>query len=159
MDLDFSRAELLTRLFAHGLRRTRGALVLAGVDISFRREIRPLQAYDTRSCVLAWDRKWIYVLSYHVKPGAVVEELEGDWVAALFGQDGLAQSVPGLVYTVAVSKYVAKAGRRTIQPVDLLEAGGLLKSGCAEPTGKQQVDVMHERCKRGLELLKSRLNE
>ncbi|RYP42070.1 hypothetical protein DL767_000582 [Monosporascus sp. MG133] len=130
IDLDISRAELLTRLFAHALRRTRAGLVLAGVDISFRREIRPLQAYETHSRVLAWDNKWIYVLSYHTKPGIVVDGDAGEdnlgWLEALLGKAESVQTqssrTTGLVFTVSVSKYVAKAGRRTISPRDLLRA-------------------------------------
>ncbi|KAH9987269.1 hypothetical protein F4779DRAFT_611479 [Xylariaceae sp. FL0662B] len=156
MDLDVSRAELLTRRFAHALRRTRGALVLAGVDISFRREIRPLQAYDTRSCVLAWNKKWIYVLSYHVKPGAVMEDCSDDLVAALFDEGEHAQRMKKLVFAVAISKYVAKSGRRTIPPVDLLEAGDYVRT--PESTGKERIDIIGAKCVKRLELLRGKLN-
>lgn len=170
VDLDVSRAELLTRRFARALRRRRGALVLGGVDISFRREIRPLQAYETRSSVLAWDKKWFYVLSYLVKPGAEVEKsCDGgggvgggtgtsgdpgwDWVEALLGMGEHAQSsVKSQVFAVAISKYVAKAGRRTIPPADLLEAGGYLGPGGEE----ERVKSIEAKRIKGLKILQSK---
>ncbi|KUI71284.1 hypothetical protein VM1G_07085 [Cytospora mali] len=153
LDLDVSRAELLTRRFAHALRRTRGALILAGVNISFRREIKPLQAYETRSCVLAWDQKWIYVLSCHIKPGAaaMLEAGSDDWVGALMGNSESPHTWKSQVFAVAVSKYVAKAGRRTIPPSDLLEAGGYLGSG--GPADKERLDRVEARRLKGLDLV------
>jgi hypothetical protein len=149
IDLDICRAELLTRLLSHGLRRTGARLVLAGIDISFRREIRPLQAYETHSRILAWDNKWIYVLSYHTKPGIVVDKDAGEdslgWLEVLLGK---AESVKtqskttGLVFTVSVSKYVAKAGRRTVPPHELLKAGGLLHSTESEARRANSLDIL-----------------
>ncbi|KAG6358657.1 hypothetical protein INS49_012175 [Diaporthe citri] len=155
LDLDVSRAALLTLRFAHALRQIRGgaALVLAGVDISFRREIKPLQAYETRSCILAWDHKWIYVLSYHVKPGTPAE-VEDGCLEALVGRGEYPESWKGRVFAVAVSKYVAKSGRRTIAPGNLLEAGGYTGSAVG-PEDKERLDNIEARRIKGIEMLAS----
>lgn len=150
LDLDVSRAELLTQLFSHGLQRTRTNLVLGGVDISFRRAIMPLQAYDTRTCVLTWDEKWIYLLSYHVRPGAVVEDGER-WAEALLGSGALAESKRNLVFAVSISKYVAKAGRRTVPPAELIKAGGFL-----DATDSEWVETVEARRIHGLGLLQGK---
>ncbi|ORY69070.1 uncharacterized protein BCR38DRAFT_508541 [Pseudomassariella vexata] len=145
--ISVSRMELLTRLFTYALRQTRSYLVLAGVDISFRREIRPFQAYDTRSCILTWDNKWIYVLSYHIQAGAVVEDGDG-WIATLFGKGEQAESKKGLIFTVAISKFVAKAGRRTVSPGKLLELGGFVNA-----TASAEKEWMEVRRAHGWDLL------
>lgn len=150
IDLDISRAELLARLLAHALRQTRSRLALAGIDISFRREIRPLQAYKTHSRILTWDKKWIYVLSYHTEPDFVLDEDADDdslgWLETLLGkiEPVKTQSTrkPGLVFTVSVSKYVAKAGRRTVPPLDLFKAGGFLPSTESEARRVNSLNIM-----------------
>ncbi|KAL2751978.1 hypothetical protein ACRALDRAFT_213467 [Sodiomyces alcalophilus JCM 7366] len=142
-DLDTNCAALLSRLLARPLRRAHAGLVLGGVDVCFRREIRPFQTYETHSRVLAWDRKWIYVLSYHARPGVVVGEGDDDlgWLEAMLGKVSTKPQGPrisGAVFTVSISKYVAKAGRRTVSPGDLFEASGLLGSEDSE-IRRQQV--------------------
>lgn len=151
MDLDVSRVDLLSRVFTRPLREVRNSrMILAGVDISFRREIKPFQLYETRSCLLAWDEKWIYILSYHIDVSAAVDESE-DFLRGLFEkrkQEG--PSVlkrPPRVFTVAVSKYVAKAGKRTLPPGDLFNGGGLF-------TSTVDIDWVERRRAVGLDLLR-----
>lgn len=142
VDIDVSRAELLSRLFAHALRRIpRSGIVLGGVDILFRRELRPLEAFDVRSCILTWDRKWIYVLSYHIRPGVVIEG-DDDWLSEVFGKGDQARGKKGFIFAVAISKYVAKSGGRTVPPADILEASGY-----------ELADAVEARRIHGLELL------
>lgn len=133
LDLDVSRADLLSRVFTRPLRKVRNSrMILAGVDISFRREIKPLQQYKTCSCLLTWDEKWIYILSCHTDPSVEVDE-SGEFLKGLFErrkQEGLplATRTPSQIFTVAVSKYVAKAGKRTLPPGEIFKIGSLLTS-------------------------------
>lgn len=46
-------------------------IMLGAVECSFKREILPYEAYEMWSRVLAWDRKWLYVVTHFVKKGAV----------------------------------------------------------------------------------------
>ncbi|GKT97216.1 hypothetical protein Ct61P_15066 [Colletotrichum tofieldiae] len=136
-NLDTNCAALLSRLQARPLRRASAGLILGGVNVSFHREIHPFQAYETHSRVLTWDRKWIYVLSYHTRPGVAVGEGDDlEWLKAMRGKvDSTKPLRPGIsssIFTVFISKYAAKAGRRTVSPGDLLETSGLLGSKDSE---------------------------
>ncbi|GAP84599.2 putative capsule polysaccharide biosynthesis protein [Rosellinia necatrix] len=136
-DLDVSRTHLVGHLLARGCRAlhanaatglvrdprdparspARGAfgVVLGGVQCSFRRELRPYQRYDMWSRVLGWDRKWLYVVTHFVEPGAAVARRPaggGGW--------------EDKVYASAVSKYVFKLGRLTVHPAVLIGASDML---------------------------------
>ncbi|GJC94726.1 hypothetical protein ColKHC_03552 [Colletotrichum higginsianum] len=66
-DLDTNCAALLSRLLARPLRRAGAGLVLGGVDVFFHREIRPFQAYETHSRVLAWNSpgsRWVKEMAW-----------------------------------------------------------------------------------------------
>lgn len=74
-DLDVNRTQLLARLFRpvlsashyHRSKRARHLnIALGSTGIGFRRQIRPLQECAIWSRVLAWDKKWIYVVSYFI---------------------------------------------------------------------------------------------
>ena len=46
-------------------------VMLGGVHCSFRREVGIYQPYEIWTRVLAWDRKWLFVVSHFVEKGAV----------------------------------------------------------------------------------------
>jgi len=46
-------------------------IALGGVSCHFKREIKPYERYDIWTRVLAWDRKWIYLVSHFVAAGTV----------------------------------------------------------------------------------------
>ncbi|KAJ5618484.1 hypothetical protein N7528_006595 [Penicillium herquei] len=129
-DIDLSRIELLAILFkdaitplspraslapdnAYSRRNRRRPLIaaLGGVNCVFRREIKPYQRYELVSRVLAWDDKWIYIVSYFLKPSRSKQE---------------AEITDDRILASAVSKYVFKQGRQTVQPAEVLTNLGLL---------------------------------
>jgi hypothetical protein len=145
-DLDVHRIHLLTRLFkgagdlslrparpnvAREDRPKKMRVLLGGTCCSFRREIKPYAAYEIHSRVLAWDEKWLYVVSYFVKPASAAkmaslrkkkkEEKTGD-------KGEMADLAKGMVYTSAITKFVFKEGRKTVRPADALEELGLLSA-------------------------------
>jgi hypothetical protein len=82
-------------------------VALAGVTALFRREIKPFARYMVSSRVLAWDRKWLFVVSH--------------FVGAEKGPDG-----KRALYASALSKYVFKSKRLTVSPEVVLVESGLL---------------------------------
>jgi hypothetical protein len=81
-------------------------IALGGVYCSFKREIKPYERYEMRSELVAWDEKWLYIVSYFLKP----DKSKGTQVVAAVG----------------VSKYCVKKGRWTVPVERLLRAGGYL---------------------------------
>ena len=134
-DLDVTRIHLLARLFRKGITQLRKTpqmvvgpdgvpakggklmVVLGGTHCSFRREIKPFQAYEMWSRVLAWDQKWIYVATHFVKPGSAKPTST---------PDPKNPTAPDRVLASAVSKYVIKLGRLTVHPEALLHLSDLL---------------------------------
>ncbi|KAJ9602222.1 hypothetical protein H2200_013342 [Cladophialophora chaetospira] len=103
-DLDESRTAVVTKLLVPGFRqgninlereghRGRLSVMLGSVHTSFHREIRPYELYEVRSRVLGWDKKWVVIGSFFVRPG---------------NKETLLAS--------ALSKYVIKKGRFTVPP-------------------------------------------
>lgn len=155
-DLDVARSHLVTHLLGPGMPRisdnvktklvldkdgvaVRGGfgIGLGAVFCSFRKEIGPYQGYETWSRILAWDRKWLYIVTHFVVKGKVKPTA---W-------DGLSKGpvrqrkvkVGGAeekavdeedwskyVIATAVSKYVFKLGRFTVHPAIVIEESGLL---------------------------------
>ncbi|KAF4547682.1 Thioesterase-like protein 2 [Elsinoe fawcettii] len=144
-DLDVSRSHLVSHITARGIkllnRNARTKLVmdptsptepakgrfgvfLGAVQCTFHREIGPFQRYEMWSRVLAWDRKWLYMVTHFVEKGASIagkkvvfetqdkDEADGKKVAKVYG--------------TAISRYVFKMGRLTVHPAVLLDASGLL---------------------------------
>ena len=89
---------------------------LGGVSCTFRREVRPYARLEIWTRVLAWDDKWIYLISHFVRPSSSSkpskERSEGE--------------VDPAVYATCVSKYVLKQGRKTVAPQQFLETCGFL---------------------------------
>ena len=121
-DLDHSRTALVTKLLVSSLRQGsmnlekeghKGPLniMLGSVHTSFHREIKPYQLYEIRSRLLGWDKKWIIIGSWFVKPGK---------------KETLLAS--------AISKYVVKKGKFTVSPERCLTTAGWLPP---RPEGKE----------------------
>lgn len=143
-DLDISRIELLVTLFKDAItplsartslasespysrRNRRRPLIaaLGGVTCLFRREIKPYQKYELVSRVLAWDEKWLFIVSYFLKPSSRnATEISEDRILAS-----------------AISRYVFKKGRQTVQPLDILRDSGLVPSEIADNYDAVVADV------------------
>lgn len=112
LDLDIARTKLLTRLFqtfwwwsydnGHEKSKKKHSLAnipyvpVAIVQCQFKRELKPFQKFKISSRVLAWDRKWLFVMSKFMT--------DDNKVAA-----------------IAITKYVFKVGRLTIAPEEYLK--------------------------------------
>jgi len=81
-DLDVSRTHLVSLICSPGLagHRKRIAageetdrlnIVLGGVACFSQRDIKPYEQYEMCTRVLSLDQKWVYVVTYYVKKGAV----------------------------------------------------------------------------------------
>jgi Thioesterase-like superfamily len=121
-DMDVSRTKLITRLFSPGFRRLRLELeghghkgrmgvLLGGVHVSFRREVGIYERVKIRSRVLAWDEKWVVIISYFVRNGRNGDNVGGK-------SEGIC--------AVGISKYVLKKGRFTVKPERIFTASGWL---------------------------------
>jgi hypothetical protein len=146
-DLDVARANLMGNIIQTGVQRlnkgdeeglpkeviaTKGtySIALGGVSCFFQRQIEPLQQFEIYTRVLAWDRKWIYLVSHVVKKGAIKPESYAlqPWkkgkrrAAETTGEDDLTKHI----FATSVARYVFKKGRLTINPEIILERSHLL---------------------------------
>ncbi|KAL4964541.1 uncharacterized protein BDV14DRAFT_190202 [Aspergillus stella-maris] len=129
-DLDVSRTALVTRLYSPGVGMLSKELdaefaenakkegkpappkkamyiALGSVFCSFKREIKPYTKYEVESRVLGWDAKWMYILSFFLKPASK-------------------KGGKRTLYATAISKYVVKKNRLTISPERVLTKSGFL---------------------------------
>lgn len=122
-DLDEARTALVTKLLLPALgsgdqtlkklgHTGRVSVILGAVHCSFHREIRPYERYECRSRVLAWDRKWLVIGTWLLRPGRKGKRGE------VQGQE--------VVLASALSKYVVKKGRFTVKPEHCLRVAGWL---------------------------------
>lgn len=132
-DLDINRAQLLVALFGglpkwkspeNGAKEKSLRAALGGTSCVFKREIKPLQQYEVWSRVLAWDEKWLYIVSYFVKKGAGKALERGNAPASGEGPD-----INSVILASSVTRYVFKDGRITVPPRDVLVKAGLHPSG------------------------------
>ncbi|KAL4747873.1 hypothetical protein BDW72DRAFT_196301 [Aspergillus terricola var. indicus] len=147
-DLDINRAQLLMRLFggfpkwkpatanttsdqAEAKAKERSLNVaLGGVSCIFKREIKPLQKFEIWSRVLSWDEKWVYVVSYFIRPGMGQKAIgTGSSGGKKKGDEA---SVNLAILASSLTRYVFKDGRMTIKPVDVLRYNGLYPAGDGE---------------------------
>lgn len=105
--------------------------VLGGAACLFKRAIPPFGRYEVVTRVLAWDEKWVFLVSWFVKAGSMGKKSENKNKSEK-KRDGAAPGVPKNVYATAVAKYVVKAGRDTVKPEDVLRASRLLPEGNEE---------------------------
>ena len=114
-DLDMSRTALFIRTFSSGYRigydelegeGKRGNLnpILGAVHTSFKKEISAYQKYEIRSRILSWDKKWLVIGSWFMIPAK--------------------DDQPEQLCASALSKYVIKKGRWTVEPEWALDKAG-----------------------------------
>ena len=122
---------------------------LGGVTCSFRREIKPYVGFEIWTRVLAWDEKWLYLVSHIVRKGATkpTSYTLQPWkkgskrIAANAdrntngsangttngGVKGIKRSARHpAIYATSIAKYVFKEGRITIPPEVALRDAELL---------------------------------
>ncbi|KAI1077636.1 hypothetical protein F5B20DRAFT_583047 [Whalleya microplaca] len=176
-DVDIARTHLVCTLFARGIEAMRGGtgslaglssgkpvfgLALGAVSCSFRREIKPMQEFDMWSRVLAWDEKWVYIVTHFARKGAVEPS---SW--SLYPDQELPEASKGLsgsgneggdpqrhIFATALSKCVFKSGRKTVAPELMLELSGLFpKAGEGEKRpGESTLEGIETRRQKGLQL-------
>lgn len=165
-DVDIARVHLVTTLFGKGIAKIRGhttmnalsgknasnlTMALGGVSCTFRKEIRPYEAYDMWTRVLSWDRKWLYLVTHFVPKrsninprdytlypeqkgrghGSLYRHSSGNSAKVEAGKVQNSASTASArleprIAASAMSKIVFKLGRKTIPPQDILEKSGLL---------------------------------
>ncbi|PYH67970.1 acyl-CoA thioesterase [Aspergillus vadensis CBS 113365] len=127
-DADLSRARLLSRLLGPALASLGGMPMLAAVQARFLREIRPFQRYCVTTRILAWDQRALWTVTYFLRrevyKGMREVDLDGGPTAVLTDRE-----LRKGVLAVLVSRYVVKAGRVTVPPVEVLKRAGLLVHG------------------------------
>ncbi|EEH21145.1 hypothetical protein PABG_03376 [Paracoccidioides brasiliensis Pb03] len=124
-DLDIARTALVTNLVTPGMELCRRelekevdsngkkkypgrlAVMLGSVYCSFKKEIAPYERYDMQSRLSGWDDKWLYVITYFLRPTKRTGEKK-------------------TILAIGVSQYVIKKGRLTVKPAKVFQAGGLM---------------------------------
>jgi Thioesterase-like superfamily len=118
-DLDVSRTALATKLLQPGMRAGSERLeqegktgspnvILGSVHCSYHKEIKPYEKYEIRSRILGWDKKWLLIGSWFIRPGRAPDGKDEQVLAS------------------ALSKYVIKKGRFTVPPERALQSSGWL---------------------------------
>lgn len=149
-DVDSSRFRLVACLFHKGvtkLRKTPGCvltpngmpatgrfvLAIGSTYCGFQREIKPYEPYEIWSRILAWDQKWIYVVTHFVKKGTLKSQRHTlDKATPQTDEDGTRRTgkygkpPSSLIYASVISKFVVKLGRITVYPEVFLDLCGLL---------------------------------
>lgn len=121
-DLDVSRTALMSNIVVKGAallekqlaaNGKRGPLgfILGSVYTSFKREIPAYMKYEVKSHVASYDNKWIYIITYFLKPGKKGRVLD-------------AEALKKKLYAVSISRYVLKKGRYTVPPREAFQAAG-----------------------------------
>lgn len=144
-------------------------IALGGVSCNFKREIKPYERFEIWTRVLAWDRKWIYLVSWVVKEGVVVPDevalQSGHAVRKSRGaragetEEERKQRWQKAVFATSVAKYVVKKGRLTIAPEKVFRDSDLLplRAGEDHDAGavdeKWNVDMIEEYRERGMKLV------
>jgi hypothetical protein len=117
-DLDVSRTHLLVALFKPALAvgRLGGSLniALGGTSCLFKKPIAPCQKYEVWSRVLAWDDKWLYIVSHFVRSGKIKPRSVAPSGMDVVGKLSFAPS--DAVLASSISRYVFKDGRKTVNP-------------------------------------------
>ncbi|KAI3404720.2 STP4 [Candida oxycetoniae] len=124
LDLDIARTKLLIRLLQsywwHSFENKSGKFgkskrkianfpyaPIAIVKCQFKRELKPFEKFHINSRILAWDKKWLFVLSTFTTKNSHNSQMDK-------------------VNAVALTKYVFKIGRITIPPIEILNHCNLI---------------------------------
>ncbi|GAC96815.1 hypothetical protein PHSY_004399 [Pseudozyma hubeiensis SY62] len=120
----YSKSLDVTRLAHNGPRFLKmyydgGWIALGGSGFNFHREVPMLAKYTIRMSVEAWDDKWVYVVGRFVSPvkSSAQKPKDGDAMTEKL-QSG------ETLYCTSISRYVCKAGRRTIPPWLMIATSG-----------------------------------
>ena len=122
LDLDIARTKLLTRIlqsfwwYSYDNESGRNKkpreiknfpyTPVATVQCRFIRELKPFQKFNISSRILAWDNKWLFVLSKFTTQKSKGKE--------------------EVLNAIALTKYVFKSGRITVPPKEALSICGFL---------------------------------
>ena len=128
-DLDESRTALVTKIYGPALRGGDGQLereghhgrvsvILGSVHTSFHKEIKPYEKYELRSRVLGWDKKWLIIGSFFIRPA------KGKQNEVLLAS--------------SLSKYVVKKARFTVSPERCLTTAGWATKEAGGGTGRRR---------------------
>ena len=114
----------------------RYTIALGGVSCFFQRQIEPFQQFEIFTRLLAWDRKWVYLVSHIVKKGAITPEayVLQPWKHEKrpIDFDDEEEDLSKHIFATSVARYVFKKGRLTLNPEIVLERSHLLP---ARPQG------------------------
>ncbi|KAI1378802.1 hypothetical protein F4677DRAFT_412046 [Hypoxylon crocopeplum] len=179
-DVDIARTHLVCTLFARGIEQMRGGtsaytgskkpvfgLALGGVSCNFKRELRPYEEYEMWSKILAWDEKWIYIVTHFVRKDAAKprnyslypeqspsqsrrnstdtsdedllrrSSMDSTTSSTSSNSEGDAIKPEKHIFATALSKCVFKSGRKTVSPEVMLQMSGLLPAGNSEKESGQ----------------------
>ncbi len=117
---------------------------VAKVQISFKKEIKPFQRYTVNSRIVAWDDKWIFVLSKFMinDPKSVKRAIiQGDSKSIPAKTGNKVLDKYSTVAAVALTKYVLKNGRITIPPEEAFEICGLINDD-VKKIGREQFKLI-----------------
>ncbi|RSL40169.1 hypothetical protein CEP53_013550 [Fusarium sp. AF-6] len=140
-DMDMSRGNFCLILFSKPFNPIPGpkhfTMILGGTTCTWRKEIKPYAPYELWTRILSWDEKWLYVVTYFVKPGVFHPDEYVMQPKKKTGSKKNKEDVETLkaVYASSVARYVFKSNRRTIPPEQALRDAGLLpedEAGLAE---------------------------
>ena len=101
-----------------------GWVALGGSGFNFHREIPLLARYTIRMSLEAWDDKWLYVVGRFVAPAK--RSSSNKTASSNVPTNAVTEMLqPGeTLYCTSISRYVGKAGRRTIPPWLLIATSG-----------------------------------
>jgi hypothetical protein len=157
---------LVTTVFGKGIEKTRGSttmnglsgkasskfsLALGGVSCTFHKELLPYEKYDLWTRILAWDRKWLYVVTHFIRRDSRGTTPD----VTLYPQQRKASSSEEssptaggkvTIVTSALSKVVFKDGRKTISPIDMMARSDLVPTkdpAMADSIEEERAKGMH----------------
>ena len=152
-DVDIARSHLFGALFLPLIRnppaslfpdgKKKGgmlAVVVAGVSCTFKRELKPYEAYEIWTRVLSWDEKWVYFVSHFVRAGTIRKRK-----AFLLGSgkaEAKADRMPAekAILATAISKNIFRIGRNTVPPEKVWRAAGAWPEGKDAEMEKRRVE-------------------
>ncbi|KFY89338.1 hypothetical protein V498_06465 [Pseudogymnoascus sp. VKM F-4517 (FW-2822)] len=156
--MDMSRGNFSLVLFSKPFYPIPGpkhfTMILGGTTCTWRKEIKPYQAYELWTRVLSWDDKWLYVVTHFVSSAKfrpeeyVMQPWKGKPARKEQGEEKNNKrqeedEVDKLkaVFASSVARYVFKNNRRTIPPEEVLARVGLLPSDEVELAGVERLRV------------------
>ena len=116
------------------------AIVVAGVNCTFKRELKPYEAYEIWTRVLSWDEKWVYFVSHFVRAGAIRKRK-----AFLLGPAKVVDRTDRMpaekaILATAISKNIFRIGRNTVPPEKVWKAAGAWPEGRDAEMEKRRVE-------------------